>query len=95
MKLCNLYRPMLRNEPPSYRGIELALVAVPVLLAFIGAVVTIEMRYAKASDVQLLVKEYYDKTVQLRLLELELKGSDLKPHERALAEHLKRELKSQ
>ena len=75
-------------------NLELALLAIPVLLTLIGGIVTIEMRYAKASDVQALVEHYYDKTVQLRLLELELKGNDLKPYERALLEHLKRELKN-
>lgn len=85
----------MANDRISAKGIELALVAVPVLLALVGAIVTVEVRFAKASDVQALVKQYYDKTVQLRLLELELKGGDLKPYERALLEHLKRELKSQ
>lgn len=85
----------MANDGVSAKGIELALVAVPVLLALVGAIVTVEVRFAKASDVQALVKQYYDKTVQLRLLELELKGGDLKPYERALLEHLKRELKSQ
>lgn len=85
----------MANDGVSAKGIELALVAVPVVLALVGAIVTVEVRFAKASDVQALVKQYYDKTVQLRLLELELKGGDLKPYERALLEHLKRELKSQ
>jgi hypothetical protein len=84
----------MANDGISVKGLELALVAVPVVLTFVGAVVAVEMRYAKASDVQALVKQYYDKTVQLRLLELELKGGDLKPYERALLEHLKRELKN-
>lgn len=84
----------MANDGISVKGLELALVSVPVLLTFVGAVVAVEMRYAKASDVQALVQQYYDKTVQLRLLELELKGGDLKPYERALLEHLKRELKN-
>jgi hypothetical protein len=84
----------MANDGISVKGLELALVSVPVVLTFVGAVVAVEMRYAKASDVQALVKQYYDKTVQLRLLELELKGGDLKPYERALLEHLKRELKN-
>lgn len=84
----------MASERSGANGLELALIAVPVLLTFIGAIVTIEVRFAKASDVQALVKQYYDKTVQLRLLELELKGGDLKPYERALLEHLKRELQS-
>jgi len=84
----------MANDGISVKGLELALVSVPVVLTFVGAVVAVEMRYAKASDVQALVKQYSDKTVQLRLLELELKGGDLKPYERALLEHLKRELKN-
>jgi hypothetical protein len=51
------------------------------------------MRYAKASDVKQLVDDVYYKTIQLRIFELELKDrSQLQPYEKALLEHLKREL---
>lgn len=90
LKLLQPSKPMKSDRSSA----EIALMAIPVILTLIGGVVTLEKRYAKASDVQALVEHYYDKTVQLRLLELELKGHDLKPYERALLEHLKRELKN-
>lgn len=52
-----------------------------------------ELRYAKTKDVKDLVDDVYKKTVQLRVFELELKDRhELKPYEKALLEHLKREL---
>ncbi|MBW2471690.1 MAG: hypothetical protein JRE18_06390 [Deltaproteobacteria bacterium] len=51
------------------------------------------MRYAKAADVKQLVNDVYYKTIQLRIFELELKDrNQLQPYEKALLEHLKREL---
>jgi hypothetical protein len=60
---------------------------------FTGAVMGFELRYAKTSDVKALVDDVYKKTVQLRVFELELKDrNELAPYEKALLEHLKREL---
>jgi len=58
----------------------------------IGGAITIENRYAKVADVSQQIETFYEKTIQLRILELELKGNKLEPHERALLNHLKREL---
>lgn len=73
--------------------LETLAVTLAIVLSLTGGVTAVEMRYAKASDVKQLVNDVYYKTIQLRVFELELKDrSELKPYEKALLEHLKREL---
>ena len=65
--------------------------ALGLLLALGGTIITAENRYAKAEDVRGQLNAYYQRTIKLRILELDLKR-ELEPHERALRDHLKREL---
>ena len=65
--------------------------ALGLLLALGGAIITAENRYAKAEDVRQQLDTYFQRTIKLRILELDLKR-ELEPHERALRDHLKREL---
>lgn len=79
------------DRPPQI--LETLAVALAIVLSLTGGVTAVEMRYAKASDVKELVNDVYYKTIRLRVFELELKDRhDLEPYEKALLEHLKREL---
>ena len=76
-----------------FLGLESFAIAVGLLITLTGAVMGVEMRYAKTAEVQNMVDEVYLRTVRLRILELELKDrSQMPAHEKALLEHLKREL---
>ena len=82
----------MENGSPSASGWATAGVAAAgLLLALGGAIITAENRYAKAEDVRGQLNAYYQRTIKLRILELDLKR-ELEPHERALRDHLKREL---
>jgi hypothetical protein len=86
---------MSLERPPnqSPQVLETLAVTLAIVLSLTGGVTAVEMRYAKASDVKQLVDDVYYKTIQLRIFELELKDrSQLQPYEKALLEHLKREL---
>jgi hypothetical protein len=73
--------------------LETLAVTLAIVLSLTGGVTAVEMRYAKAADVKQLVNDVYYKTIQLRIFELELKDrNQLQPYEKALLEHLKREL---
>jgi hypothetical protein len=75
------------------KSIESLAIAIGLFVTLTGAVLGVEMRYAKTDEVRELVDEVYLRTVRLRVFELELKDRQfLKAHERALLEHLKREL---
>ena len=75
------------------KSIESIAMAIGLFVTLTGAVLGVEMRYAKTEEVRDMVDEVYLRTVRLRVFELELKDRQhLQPHERALLEHLKREL---
>lgn len=75
------------------KNIESVAIGIGLFVTLTGAVLGVEMRYAKTEEVRSMVDEVYLRTVRLRVFELELKErSHLLPHERALLEHLKREL---
>ena len=74
-------------------GLEGFAIGIGLFVTLTGAILGVEMRYAKTSEVRSMVDEVYLRTVRLRVFELELKERDrMKPHEKALLEHLKREL---
>ena len=86
-------------EPPNQGrnstllNIEAFAIGIGLFVTLTGAVLGVEMRYAKTSEVRNMVDEVYLRTVRLRVFELELKDRDqMQPHEKALLEHLKREL---
>jgi hypothetical protein len=86
-------------EPPNQGrtstllNIEALAIGIGLFVTLTGSVIGVEMRYAKTTEVQSMVDEVYLRTVRLRVFELELKDRDhMKPHEKALLEHLKREL---
>jgi len=82
---------MTTEEDTSQRTIAVTgLITLATIL--IGGVITFENRYAKIADVSNQIETFYEKTIRLRVLELELKGDKLESHERALLNHLKREL---
>lgn len=81
------------NNPRQIQLVETLAIGATLFITMTGAVMGVEMRYAKVADVRQMVDEVYKKTVQLRVFELELKDRhELQPHEKALLEHLRREL---
>ena len=75
------------------KSIESLAIAIGLFVTLTGAVLGVEMRYAKTDEVRELVDEVYLRTVRLRVFELELKGKQYREaYETALLEHLKREL---
>ena len=80
------------DDTPSASGwVTASVAAIGLLLALGGTIITAENRYAKAEDVRQQLDTYFQRTIKLRILELDLKR-ELEPHERALRDHLKREL---
>ena len=75
------------NNSLAAAGAVLALVT-----ALVGGTVTIENRYAKAAEVKQQLDDLYAKQLKLRILEIDLKASQL-PADRALREYLIQELR--
>ena len=86
-------QPPNQGRNSTLLGLETLAIAIGLFATLTGAVLGVEMRYAKTSEVRNMVDEVYLRTVRLRVFELELKNRDrMEPHEKALLEHLKREL---
>jgi Mn2+/Fe2+ NRAMP family transporter len=64
---------------------------VTILTVIVGTTVTIENRYAKSAEVKEQLREYYQKNLKLRILELNLKPNPT-PSDRALLQYLNQEL---
>lgn len=89
---------MATSRSEEVKGVSFEMIAAitslsVVFSSIIGGAITIESRYAKSADVKTWVSDSYEKIVRLRILELELKGDKLLPHEQALLSHLKREIR--
>jgi hypothetical protein len=85
--------PPNQGQNSTLLGLESFAIGIGLFVTLTGAVLGVEMRYAKTSEVRSMVDEVYLRTVRLRVFELELKDrAGMQPHEKALLEHLKREL---
>lgn len=73
------------------KQLEVGLAVLALLTGIIGATITIEGRYAKASEVRQELREYYERSLKLRILEIDLKP-DKTPADQALRQYLQQEL---
>lgn len=76
------------------KGIEIIAATIALIFTLVGAVVTVEGRYAKAADVERKLNELYARELKTRILEIQLKPpSQITPADRAMLLHLQQELK--
>ena len=73
------------------RQLEIAAACAALLITIVGGVVTVESRYAKASEVKVQLNEFYEKQLKLKILEIDLKA-DPTAADKALRQYLQQEL---
>lgn len=76
------------------RHLEITAAATALLVTLVGATVTIENRYAKATEVREQLNSLYARQLKTRILELQLKPpNQFTAADRAMLLHLQQELK--
>lgn len=73
------------------RHAELLVAVIFIVSAVIGSAITIDSRYAKAGQVKAQLEDYYIRSLQLRILEIDLKENPT-PSEKALKQYLQQEI---
>jgi len=73
------------------KQLQLFGVLATILITVIGTTITIDNRYAKSQEVRHQLENYYEKQLELRILEINLKRQKT-PEDRALLEYLKQQI---
>lgn len=77
------------NEVP--RWLQACALAIAILTGFSGGLVAVDSRYAKATEVRQQLQDYYIKSLQLRILEIDLKPNPTAA-DKALRQYLQQEI---
>lgn len=73
------------------RYLQLAIAGATVLASIIGTTLAIDSRYAKSQEVRTQLETFYQRSIRLKILEIDLKPNPT-PSDRALRQYLQSEL---
>lgn len=73
------------------KSFQLTIMAATIVASIVGTTLAIDARYAKSQEVQQQLQNYYEQTLKLRILEIDLKPNPT-PADKALRQYLMQEL---